>query len=204
MSVQIVRTACAVGLLASLFGCQRSLVTRNDVGVLRRDSIAAQHLNEQALGYIEQGKFDEAEQTLRGALQADPFYGPAHSNLGVVLVQRGAFYEGAWQLRSAARLMPRASQPRANLGLLFALVGRYGDAEEELRAALKVAPEDIEIVGHLARIHTRQGLQTDETVAWLEAITLRDDNETWRRWARGVLVNQNEQIPNSRYEGGFP
>ena len=84
--------------------------------------------------------------------------------------------------------MPYASQPHANLGVLFEAVGRSGDAESELRAALRLAPDDIEVVGHLARIHVQQSKRTAETIGWLESIAAHDDNDEWRRWAQGQLA----------------
>lgn len=151
-----------------------------------RDSLAAQQLNEQGLALAQEGRLEAAEENLRAALDADPYFGPAHSNLGVVLLQQGRFYDAGWELRYASQLMPKAAAPRANLGLLYEQVGRYGAAEEELRRALAVAPDDIEIIGHLARVHLRQGKRTDETLGWLEAVAA-DENETWRTWAQRLL-----------------
>lgn len=156
--------------------------------VVARDRLRAQQVNDAGLALLASGQCAEAQAAFEAALAADPYYGPAHSNLGVALLQQQRFYEAGWSLRHAAQLMPRASQPRANLGILFEAVGRYGVAEEELRKALALAPEDIEIIGHLARVHVRQGRCTNETLAWLETVATQDDDAAWRAWARQQLT----------------
>jgi len=182
---------CALGvfgLLASLCGCQLLPSRSAGLSALRRDPQAAQRLNEQGLELVEQQHWPEAEARFREALRQDPYLGPAHCNLGVVLLQQRKFYEAGWELRYACQLMPRVAAPRTNLGILYEAVGRYGPAEEQLQQALALAPEDVEIIGHLARVHVRQGKRTDQTLAWLQTITTEDDDPAWRNWARAQLV----------------
>lgn len=181
------RIACAISLALLLAGCQ-TVPNRDAPGL--RDPRQALALNEQALQQIAAEQLDDAAEALRAALAADPYCGPAHCNLGIVLLRQGQFYEAGWQLRYACQLMPKASQPRASLGMLYELVGRYGDAEEELRKALEQAPGDIEIMGQLARVHVRQGKHTDETWAWLQTVATQDDDHEWRRWAGNVLATR--------------
>jgi Flp pilus assembly protein TadD len=179
------RWVCSAALLTSLLSCGPRAVPSWTV---QRDRLRADRLNEAGLALVVDGRFDEAEATFRQALEADPFFGPAHSNLGVTLLQQGKFYEAGWELRHACQLMPKASQPRANLGILYETVGRYGEAEEHLRAALRLSPDDIEIIGHLARVNVRQSKHTPETLAWLQTIATQDDHPVWRSWAGEQLA----------------
>lgn len=180
------RRLIGVGLLL-LCGCAAP-APRGGSAPPPRDRERAEQSNTDGLALLEQGRATEAEERFRAALDADPFLGAAHSNLGVALLQQGKLYEAAFALRSACSLLPRASQPRTNLGLLFELVGQHGRAEEELRQALSLAPDDIEIVGHLARVHLRQNKHTSETLAWLERVVVEDDDPRWRRWAGETLI----------------
>ena len=192
-------TACSVGLLVSLCGCALRAAPGVSPGAVQRDRYAAERLNEQGLALIEKGDLTGAEETFRRALAADPYHGPAHCNLGVVLLQEGKFYDAGWELRHAGQLMPKAAAPRQNLGLLYEAVGRYGLAEEQLRAALRLLPDDVEVIGHLARVHVRQGKRTPETLAWLEAVATQDDHPAWRSWAAGQLAHHgNGNFNNGR------
>jgi Flp pilus assembly protein TadD len=193
------RVAASAVLLVSLSGCALRASRTSRLAFPERDRQQAERLNEQGLALVGEGEFVEAEATLREALQADPYHGPAHCNLGLTLLQQGKFYEAGWELRYACQLMPRAGQPRANLGILYETVGRYGPAEEHLRAALRLSPDDIEVIGHLARVHVRQDKRTPETLAWLQAVAGQDDDPAWRRWAGEQLTHiRNENSGTGR------
>lgn len=177
-----------VGLLVILSGC---VSPAGGPGVPRpsvaRDPYRAGRLNAEGLSLAGQGCFAEAESVFRDAIGADAFCGQAHCNLGLVLLEQKRFYEAATQLEFACRLMPKASQPRHNLGVLYEKVGRFELAEEELRQALRLAPDDIEIIGHLARVNIRTGSQSGEVREWLQILALRDDDAAWNGWARRQL-----------------
>lgn len=157
-----------------------------------RDRARAQELRSRADLHILEQDWEAAERDLRQALQADPFDGPSHANLGVVLWKRGSLFDAGWELRFACQLMPKAAQPRHNLGLLFESVGRSELAEEQYRSALECDPGDVEIIGHLARIRVRQNKVDDETLALLHSVATGDDDSVWRNWAQGFLALRNK------------
>lgn len=179
---------CALVTAWLFIGCAAPGAQRSPTTLAARDPLAAERLNLAGLEQVANGDLEEAADQFNAALAADPYYGPAHCNLGLVQLQLGEFAEAGWSLQYACRLMPRSSAPRANLGLLYEYVGRFGPAEAELRAALQLAPDDIEIIGHLARLYVRQDRWTDESAAWLQQVATRDDDAQWRRWARQQLI----------------
>ncbi|MCA9243709.1 MAG: tetratricopeptide repeat protein [Phycisphaerales bacterium] len=181
------RFAVGVACLLSAGGCA-GLRTRAVLENTARDRAAALRLNDEGLSLARDGHLEDAERALRRAIAADPWCGPAHSNLGVVLLQQGKFYDAGWALTHASQLMPQAAQPRLNLGVLYETAGKYADAEDELRSALNLAPGDLEIVGHLARLRVRQKDYSSETLTWLEAIAVGDNNPEWRDWAGQQLI----------------
>ena len=189
MLLTVVKVRFHILWCAALLLCLSGCASRTAQPVrAQRDRERGERLNAQGLAHVEEGRFAEAEKSFRAALRADPYLGPAHCNLGVVLLELGKFYEAGWELRHACQLMPRASQPRANLGVLYAGVGRNGPAEEHLRDALRLNPDDIQVIGHLARLHVRQDKRTPETLAWLNQIAEQDDDPAWRRWAGEQLI----------------
>ena len=188
--------ASGVGLLCvCLSACTLGTNKAEALRVHARDAFAANRLNAEGLALVEQGAFAQAEEHFRKALDADPWHGAAHCNLGVALLKQGKPYNAVWQLQYASRLMPRAAQPWANLGILYEITGRYGLAEEQLSAALSLSPGDIEIVGQLARLHVRQDKHTENTFAWLQSVATQDADADWRRWARLELIRNENANP---------
>lgn len=153
-----------------------------------RDRAQAEHFNQRGLELAQAGRLADAEQSFRKALDADPYLGPAHSNLGVALLQMGKLFDAGWELRQACQLMPSAAPPRTNLGILYQTVGRQGLAEDNFRAALLLAPEDLQIIGQLALLKVRQNQADGETVAWLQQLTEQDNDPAWRSWAGEKLA----------------
>ena len=190
------RAACGVVLLVSLCGCSDG--ARRGAEMLRRDPLAAARFNEQGLTLLKAGRLAEAASALRKSLEADHFHGPAYNNLGIVLLRQGDYWSAGWNLRHAVQLMPKAAAPRANLGVLFEKAGQWTASEEHLREALKLAPGDVEIIGHLARLHGRQDRCTPETLTWLQTVSTQDSNPAWQRWARQQLLTAEHVEPQHR------
>jgi len=202
MSTRCAQVAAGVVLLMLCAGCGRANERGRKLRALaQRDTAQAERLNEAGLTLIQTGEFAEAEGSFRQAIQADLFHGPSHSNLGLALSHLGKHYEAATEFYFASKLMPKASQPRANLGLLYESVGRFSAAEDELRAALRINPDDIEVIGHLARVHIRQAKRTPEVKQWLETLLVRDDDPKWKDWARRELIRM-DSSDSSFPQGG--
>jgi serine/threonine-protein kinase len=113
----------------------------------------AQTLNNLALVYDEQGKFDQSEATHREALRIrrglgpkDPGVSNSLSNLGITLRHSGKFDEAATILREALALRreangndhPLVANTLNVLGLTLDEMGKYAEAEPILRESLAI------------------------------------------------------------------
>jgi Flp pilus assembly protein TadD len=153
-----------------------------------RDTLAATQHNAEGLRLIEAECFDQAEEQLKLALDADLFYGPAHNNLGTVYLHNKDFYRAAWEFQYAAKLMPGKSEPLYNLGMVFEQIGDLDKAAARYTKAQELAPETIEIAANLARVYRRQDRRDDETRQLLRRIVMQDTREQWRQWAHEQLL----------------
>jgi len=123
-----------------------------------------------------------AEKLLREALTADLYHGPAHNNLGVLLLSRGELYAAAEEFEWAKRLMPGHPDPRVNLALTLERAGRTDDALANYDSALAAFDNYLPALMGKARLQVRAGRADSETLHALSEIALRGDAE-WRRWA---------------------
>src|SRR5436309_6318887 len=79
-----------------------------------QDTDLARHENALAYELLQQGNYDKAQEHLVLALAADPLFGPAHNNRGLVYYHTGRLYLAAWEFENAIKLMPYQSEPRNN------------------------------------------------------------------------------------------
>lgn len=157
---------------------------------IRRDTDRAQRLAAEAVELMEKDP-QRAEQLLRDALAADLYHGPSHNNLGVLLLERGDLYVAANEFEWARRLMPGHPDPRMNLALTLEKAGRVDEALAQYRRALEVHPGHRPTVQALTRLEVKAGRVDDQTLLRLATLSLEGEDESWRRWARGVLINLN-------------
>jgi len=172
---------------------------------LRRNTELARSENARAVDLMDEQRWDEAEQALLSALDADVTFGPAHNNLGRVYYQQGKFYLAAWEFQYAIKLMPYQPQPKNNLGLVLEESGRLNEAVQNYDAALAIEPENPEFVGNAARARTRRGDSDQRTYQLLADIAANDARPQWNSWAKERIALW-EFAPSTRpsTDGGAP
>jgi Tfp pilus assembly protein PilF len=181
----------SVILCAILTGCGNSspvpkVTTSAASGDVTRNQQIARADTDRAFELLGQSKFDEAEDWLKKALTADPLYGPAHNDMGLIYFHRGGKfnYDAAWEFENAIHLMPRDAPPLNNLGLVYDRTGKLNDAAKWYTAALELEPENTEYAGNDASVRIRLGQRDETTGKLLDLIILRDRRPEWVAWAR--------------------
>ena len=103
------------------------------------------------------GRADEAEQTARAALAADPGNADAHAILGSMLNDRGAPFEAAEHFRRA--IGPAGPHPQLLTGLGLSLLrqGRLEEARPVLESAASADPNALEPIAYMAELEERRG-----------------------------------------------
>src|SRR5438874_4482959 len=179
----------ALGLMLAS-GCASSSKSAPDpmLKAAPQDTELARRENALAYDLIQQGKYDEAQEHLVRALAADPLFGPAHNNRGLVYYHNGRLYLAAWEFENATKLMPYQSEPRNNLGLVFESAGKLSDATEAYAKAREMEPDNPQYIGNLARARIRRGDRDAQTRKLLEELSLKDDRPEWVEWAKLKLL----------------
>lgn len=154
-----------------------------------RDPSRAQRLSKEAAGLIDSDP-DEAEALLREALGADLFCGPAHNNLGVILLARGDFYEAAQEFEWARKLLPGNPDPRVNLAITLERAGQAAQAIEAYEAALAVASEYLPAVQGLTALLEIHGVSFPQRNERLRQIMEWSESAEWRNWASDRLLGR--------------
>lgn len=148
-----------------------------------RNPTRADQLNIKACDLVDKDPA-AAEKLLREALAADLYHGPAHNNLGTLLLREGRLYDAAAEFEWAKRLLPGHPDPRLNLALTLEKAGRTEEAIAAYRTALEVYPDHIQSMEALARLQIKAGRSDAETPRLLSEVAMRGETELWRNWAR--------------------
>lgn len=174
----------AAALVAAMFlaGCGSGRGPYSDNGSKHRDIARAESSYQEAIKVIDTDA-KAAEQLLREAMGFDLYHGPAHNNLGVLLLKQGRLYDAAEEFEWARKLLPGHPEPRVNLAITLARGGKHTDAIDAARTALEVRPGNLPAIQTLTWIQVDQALTDDRTLAQLDTIVTRTVDPLWRSWA---------------------
>ncbi len=152
-----------------------------------RDTNKAQALTQKAAAIMDKDPV-KAESLLRDALTADLYHGPAHNDLGVLLLKKSMLFEAAGEFEWARKLMPGHPDPRMNLALTLERAGRVDEALTAYASALEVYEGHMPTIEAMTRLRIKSGRTDDKTRAMLEEIAFKGETPQWREWARGQMA----------------
>ena len=136
----ILAFAGALAASSALIGCSTTAGSRGSDAGTFVDEAEADRLLAEARGLFETGDLAGTENTLRLAIDANPFDGRAHYNLGVLALREGRFSTAASRFERAAELMPRDARPQLGIGSVLLQTGRHSAAADAFKRALELEP----------------------------------------------------------------
>lgn len=164
-------------------------------GEQQRDQVRAESLYREAKALLADESSESArvaaEKCLREALAFDIYHGPAHNNLGVLLLKQDRLYDAAEEFEWARKLLPGNPEPRVNLAIALDRGGKHVDAIDAARAALEVAPGNLAAIETIALVQVREGLKDSSLPTYLAAIAQRGD-PVWQGWAKNQQLRSIE------------
>jgi tetratricopeptide (TPR) repeat protein len=138
------------------------------------------------------GRFEEAAEAFRRALDVAPGSMAARLNLGAAQAQLGQVDEAAAQFREVLSLDPANVTAHASLGLLLAGQGRVLDALDHLQLAFRQSPSDKSVSRALAGALVRLGRQEEAIGVLIEVRSLDPDDEA-TLVALAILLSHEER-----------
>lgn len=134
------------------------------------------------------GRFAEAAEEFRKALQVRPESVEARINLAATLARQGDANGAIASLREIVEFAPTNSTARFNLGLLLAAGGSAPEAIEHLTAAVTARPQDAEAHRELARLLRDAGRYDEALKEYGRAAELAPSDEAARLGRAETLV----------------
>ena len=159
---------------------------------------SVEHLRLLGHALSSQGRYAEAEQTVRLALSLQPDFPHLHEDLGSVLALQDRHQEAIPCFERAIQLEPRLSLAHKKLGYSLAALGRGREADAEFEEFFELAPAKGQVA--LAMDHLRAGRKGEATDILRSALRENPDNVDALRclasvyWREGGRVSDAEAL----------
>ncbi|MCO8121759.1 tetratricopeptide repeat protein [Stieleria sp. TO1_6] len=148
-----------------------------------RNTPRASRLTHAGIRSLNKGEINLAIKRFREAVEADPNYGPAHNNLGLMFYDQGNLYQAVLAFELASELMPTDPSVLYNLGLALESAGRTDEALELYWRANEMDRTNPYFLGNLVRLRLRRGERDEVLQQQLQDLVLIETRPEWRRWA---------------------
>jgi Tfp pilus assembly protein PilF len=140
-----------------------------------------------------QGKLDEAIAEYRKAIEIDPKYAPAHTNLGITLTGQGKLDEAMAELLKAVEVDPKLATAHNALGSALSKQGKLDEAVAEYRKAIELDPTHASRAHYnLGNVLWKQGKLGEASAAYRKALALEPDHAQAHCNLGLVLMQQGE------------
>ncbi|NLD42471.1 MAG: tetratricopeptide repeat protein [Chloroflexi bacterium] len=160
----------------------------------RADSAKGRYLLGNA--YSELERFEEAQAAYLKALELDPAYADARSNLAVAYYMLGRPAEAEETIRQVLSEHPQDADLHYNLGTVLAAQGRTAEAEAAFLEARRLDDSLPQVYLGLGVLYRDMG-RPEEAMASLRRYLELSDDATWRAEAERIL-NELETISGSK------
>jgi protein O-mannosyl-transferase len=127
------------------------------------------------LSWRQSGFYANAQALWQGVLNVNPGCGPAHYNLGVVLLQKGSMDEAMGQFQEALQIKPDDARSHHNLGSALLHQGRVDEAIAEYQKALQFAPSYADAHNNLGSALLQKGQLEAAMAEYRQALQVSPD-----------------------------
>jgi serine/threonine protein kinase/tetratricopeptide (TPR) repeat protein len=126
-----------------------------------------EHRSDYANSLMRAGRYEEAREEAKRAVELDPLYDRLRATLGWALIRLGRQEEGITELERAVSLTPSSTAWLAQLGQAYAEAGRVAEARDILHRLSELATRQYVSPYHMAYVLTGLG-DHDGAMDWLE------------------------------------
>lgn len=127
--------------------------------------------------YGESGRYQEAIEAFKQAIQINPDYAEAYNGLGFAYSNSGRYQEAIEHIEQAIRIKPNYVKAHNNLGIAYAKSGKHQEAIEAIKKAIRIEPGSAESHHNLGVAYASSGKYQEAIGAFKEAIRIKHNYE---------------------------
>jgi tetratricopeptide (TPR) repeat protein len=157
------------------------------IGAAAAFAVLAQDVD-QAVGLFNSRKYDDAERSLRQAVEAAPDNVRARQYLGMTLLEKGKLNEAEEAFKKAQELSPDSDQARIGLARVAIQRKQYDEASAQLDAAEKLNADSPELFYARGLMNVSRGNHKD-AVKDLETAIEKQPKNAYAHYYAGIAYN---------------
>jgi tetratricopeptide (TPR) repeat protein len=162
---------------------------------LDRNPGSVEHLRLLGHALSKQGRYAEAEKTVRLAISIKPDFPHLHEDLGSVLALQDRHGEAIPCFERAIQLEPRLSLAHKKLGHSLALLGRGREADSAFEEFFEQKPGARQVA--LAMDHLHAGRKGEAVDTLRQALRANPDNVEALRWLATIYMRDDDRLSDA-------
>lgn len=139
------------------------------------DQVAEVHAAYAGVSMIYRRDFQQAELSLKRAIELSPQFEAAYHRLGMLLSFVGRFEDAMAAMKQAQQCAPLSKIINADIGWLLYLMGRFDEAAKQLQETIEIARDFSKAYFYLSRTYLMKGMFA-EAIAVVKEAQLLDKN----------------------------
>jgi len=144
------------------------------------------------VAFFQHGFLDQAAESFKQVIAAQPDYPEAFYNLGTLYLRRNSVPEAQQYLEQTVKLHPNYPEAWNNLGMLAAQAGNTEEAIRDFQQALQLRPNYATALVNLGNVYRRQGNLEESEKLLMRALDSEPDNPEIH-YSLGMLYAHGDQ-----------
>ena len=190
------RLSLSVGLVDVADSLHRKALDIQSRELGPEDLDRAESLMRLAQVYARQDKLEDAELTYKQSIEANPKYGPVHTNLGIFYYYQSRYEEAIASLKKYIELVPDDAKGYNNLGGVYYALDRWDEARQMWEQTITLDSRHYGAYSNLALVYNDEGRYAEAARMYQKALDIHD--QEYQLW--GYLAVAHYWTPGGRDE----
>lgn len=128
--------------------------------------------------FFEEGKYHEAIDYFRKAVEDNPRYDRAYFGMGLCYSKLNLYQDAVDAFKEVIRIRPNLAEAHISLGFAYGKLDRYQEAIESFKEGIRIKPNEFRAYGGLGMVYYKTGRNHEAMEAFNQVIRINPNNAT--------------------------